>query len=260
MHITDNSITQWCESSCGWWFESWLLHHNDVEPQISPSGVHPACECTNESSQHCTVAVCVCASETRWELTFSTKTPKVVLKWKRDKNKTKNRQSVTSKRSIFYSSKRASFEKGECGYFLCTNISHIALSRLIISRKRGSRIFGGSQLWHSFEWKSLRNYLRQMEAFISSHCCRTPRWACDLCHMPHSLLQGPQSLADRVFTFIICVSGFSKILARGMCWFWKQNYTNTQIIPSLLHTDGWLVSSAAATQCWRSPAAAPWWK
>lgn len=27
----------------------------------------------------------------------------------------------------------------------------------------------------SFEWKSLRNYLRQMEAFNSSHFCRTPR-------------------------------------------------------------------------------------
>lgn len=99
--------------------------------------------------------------------------------------------------------------------------------------------------------KSLTSYLRQMEAFIQCHCCQTPWWACDSLHVPHSLFQGPRSQSDRAFAF-------TKNLA--MCHFWKQNYINTQIIPNLLSTDSWLVSSATETQCWRSPATAPWWK
>lgn len=45
-----------------------------------------------------------------------------------------------------------------------------------------------------------------------------------------------------------------------MCGFWKKNYMNAQIIPNLLLTGSWSVSSATETQCWHSPAAAPWWK
>lgn len=245
------------ESGCMWWFEPWFLRHNAVEHQISTGGVHPACECTNESCQHCIVAVCARVQMRRgesWHL--AQKHPKksglkMKKRWKKEqKNKTRLKAGLLLP-------KEEPLLKNVNAVIFFVRLAYHTLPRPCFLSAENLRYVRRIYLWllSGTTWGIFWGRLRRSFSATAAGPPDEPA----TCHMPHSLFQGPRSLADRDFTFIICVSGFSKILARNAPVL-KAEYMNTQIMPDLLHTDGWLVSSATATQCWCLPAAAPWWK
>lgn len=95
-----------------------------------------------------------------------------------------------------------------------------------------------------------------MEAFIQGYCCRTPRWACDLLHMPHSLFLGSQSLA---FTLIFVLVDFQKHWQVHRFGMQTQISTNNPLTPSAvahlqqLHDeDQWLGGSHQLIQLWET--------